>query len=257
MKHLLTVTWLAAFVMAMVATSYSAPRIYKWVKDKRESSDQLLSKSQSSRVLPIAEGQTLELVRATMSKDLYMAVGEFQKSKQKQLAETTSDTVLPEEIVRTREIDLIDENYIFVLEVRMKKYGNRTRVMAKASPVYRVRDYDAEAAAGSDDDSGQSVEVKIKSAQGSGITMGPIVVAPIYGVPSEYGAQPIPDASKRASLLVRSFMYLLDKRVSAVNASQAEAADVTAQVQDSNRPASESPQASNENSEVSIKIKSK
>jgi hypothetical protein len=250
MKQLVIISWMLVFVFSALNSSFGAPRIYKWVKDKRESSDEVLSKSQSSRVLPISETQTLELIRLTMKDDLYMALGEYHKTKHRQEAETTTDTVLPEAIIRTAEIDMIDEDYLFVLEVSMKKYGDRTRVMAKASPVYRVRDYDAEAAAGSEDSGGQTVEVKIKSDQGGGIAMGPIVVAPIYGVPSDYGAQPIPGAAKRASQLVRSFMYFLDKRMS-VNHGRREASPDSGQHSDQ---VMSQPQG---RSEVDIKVKSK
>lgn len=254
MKKIGLLACLLLFTMFSVESSFAAPRIYKWVKDKRVSSDQTLSKSQSSRVLPISEGNTLEMVKSVMTDDLFMALGDYHKSRNCQDAETTPDTVLPEEVIKREEIELVDEDYRFVLEVSLKKYGNRTRVQAKAVPVYRLRDHDAEAAAGAEDESGHNVEVKIKSNEGSGVFVGPIVVAPIYGMPSDYGIQPLPDAGQRAGKLVRSFMYFLDKKVSVLSSngnSDDEATDDLTSVQ---KTSQEQPVTENE-TEVEINIK--
>ncbi len=205
---------MAGLVVGLSVLAHAGPHQYKWIQDKTVSSDEVLRKSQAQRVLPINESETLEAVKQVMTDDLFMALAQYHKSRHRQDGETTPETVLPEEIVKQHEVELIDEDYRFLLEVSLKKYGARTRVIAKAVPVYRVRDLDAEAAQG-DNNEGTSVEVKVKSDQGGAVAMGPIFVAPTYGMPGDFGISPLPDAAERGGLLVRSFMYFLEKRVAA------------------------------------------
>lgn len=209
--------WVPFVAVAVVAglafTAWAKPRIYKWVKDRRVSSELVLERSQFQRVLPVTENQTEDLVRQVMTDDLYLALAQYHTTKHQQDAETTVDTVLPEEVIRQATIDLVDEDYRFVLEVQLKKFGSRTRVTAKAWPVYRIRDWEAEDAR-DEDSGGSTLEVKVRADQGNAVAIGPMMIAPILGAPGDYGIAPLPDAAERAAELVRSFMYLLDKRVS-------------------------------------------
>lgn len=203
-----------AVAAGMAFTAWAKPRIYKWVKDRRVSSEQVLERSQFQRVLPTTESQTQEIVRQVMTDDLYLSLAQYHTTKHQQDAETTADSVLPEEVVKQATIDLVDEDYRFVLEVQLKKFGGRTRLTAKAWPVYRIRDWEAEDARDEDNSGGNSIEVKVRADQGNAVAIGPMVVAPILGAPGDYGITPLPDAAERAAELVRSFMYLLDKRIS-------------------------------------------
>ncbi|MEW6515446.1 MAG: hypothetical protein AB1439_00890 [candidate division FCPU426 bacterium] len=210
--------WISYLVVAVAAgmafTVWAKPRIYKWVKDKRVSSELVLQRSQFQRVVPVTEGQTQELVKQVMTDDLYLALAQYHTTKHQQDAETTVDSALPEEVVKQATVDLIDEDYRFVLEVQLKKFGSRTRVTAKAWPVYRLRDLEAEDARDEDNTAGNSIEVKVRADQGNAVALGPMVIAPILGIPGDYGITPLPDGAERAAELVRSFMYLLDRRVS-------------------------------------------
>ncbi len=245
------ITIMVGIMLGLSVLAHAGPHHYKWIEDKNVSSDQVLRKSQAQRVLPVNESDTLEAVKQVMTDDLFMALAQYHKSRHRQDAESTPDTVLPEEIVRQKEVDFVDEDYRFLLEVSMKRYGARTRVIAKAVPVYRVRDRDAEAAQG-DESEGTSVEVKVKSEQGGAVAMGPIFVAPTYGMPGDYGISPLPDAAERGGLLVRSFMYFLEKRVTANDMSgQADEPGVVKRTADG-----QANQAPTGVTEVNVKVKS-
>ncbi len=213
-------TWIILLLVlaGLGSAVLAAPYIYKWVKDKTVNSDRILPSAQKMRVVPISEGQALDVVRRVMAEDLFLALAEYHKTKHIQDAETTADSVLPEEVIgqKQMEADLVDEDYRFFLEVKLRAYGNRTRITAKASPMYRIRDVEAEEQAYGDSGTSQtSVDVKVNAGYGSGVAMGPIFVMPFDGLPLEYQIQPLPDAAERGAQIVRSFMYLLDKRVAA------------------------------------------
>ncbi len=214
MKRLWILSLVFVFFLSWVAGAQAKPRIYKWVKDKKVSSKQVLRKSQSQRVIPVSEPRTLEMVQQVMTDDLYLALGEYRKTKHLQEAETTDDSVLPEEIISEEEVELVDEDYGFLLEVKLRKYGARTRVTAKAHPIYRIRDLEAEDAESDEDEAG-TIEIKVKAGRDQAVAVGPMFIAPIIGRPSDYDITILPDAAARAGKLVKSFMYLLDKRVSA------------------------------------------
>ncbi len=214
MKRLWILSLVFMFSLSWAATIQAKPRIYKWVKDKKVSSKQVLSRSQAKRVISLSESQALQMVRQVMTDDLYLALGEYQKTKHLQEAETTDDSVLPEEVIGEEEVELVDEDYGFLLEVKLKKYGGRTRVTAKAHPIYRIRDLEAEDAE-SDEENAGTIEIKVKADQNQAVAIGPMFVAPIIGRPSDYDITILPEAALRAGKLVKSFMYLLDKRVSA------------------------------------------
>jgi len=114
----------------------------------------------------------------------------------------------------------VDEDYRFVLEVKTKAYGRRTRVTAVVWPVYRIRDYEKEDEL-SDEPEGSTVHVKINAEPGQAVAMGPIVVAPLLGLPGDYGIIPLPDAGQRAAAITRSFMLDLDRRLQAESKSAA------------------------------------
>ncbi len=235
MKRFVTVNLVGLFLLGMAAGAFAKPRIYKWVEDKRVSSNDVLRKSQYLRVVPMSEAQTLAVVKRIMTDELYMALAQYHTTRHQMDAETTPDTVLPEEVVRQAEFDLIDENYRFILKVKLKPYGNRTRVTAKAVPVYRIRDAEAEEARDDDDTvGGNSIEVKVQAGRGSVVALGPIVIAPILGFPGDYGIRPLPEAQKRAGEIVKSFNYFMDQHLKGLR---------------SNAP-------SDEGSEVNIKVKS-
>ncbi len=211
---------LILFMTLMLVFSWSGlgwakPHIYKWVKDKNVSSDQVLREAQTSRVVDVSETETLALVREVMTEDLFMALAEYRKTKHLQEGETIKDTILPESIVGTQEVDLVDEDYRFLLEVRLKNVDGRTRVLAKASPVYRIRDLDREDERDNVNGESSSVEMKVKAPKGAIVDMrGGIYITPLEGLPIDYQINPLPDAQDRAQKLVRSFFYLLDQRLS-------------------------------------------
>lgn len=213
MKRLYTLGIAALVILGMGTVSLAKPRIHKWVQDKQVSSKDVLRRAQYQRVISVPERQALALVQRVMTDDLYMALVQYRTTKHQQDAETTMDSVLPEEVIKQADVDLIDEDYRFVLEVKLKRYGNRTRVTAKASPVYRLRDWEAEDARDEDSESGTSIKVKVKAGQGSAVVLGPMVIAPVFGLPSDYEIAPLPDAADRAGKIVKSFMYLLDRQV--------------------------------------------
>ncbi len=214
MKRLWILSLVFVFCLSWVVGAQAKPRIYKWVKDKKVSSKQVLRSSQSKRVIPVTETQALQMIRQVMTDDLYLALGEYQKTKHLQEAETTDDSVLPEEIIGEEEVELVDEDYGFLLELKLRKYGKRTRVTAKAYPIYRIRDLEAEDAE-SDEENASTIEIKVKANRDQAVAVGPMFIAPIIGRPSDYDITILPDAAARAGKLVKSFMYLLDKRVSA------------------------------------------
>jgi len=67
----------------------------------------------------------------------------------------------------------------------------------------------------SDEENAGTIEIKVKADPGQAVAIGPMFVVPIVGRPSDYGVDVLPDAAARAGKLVKSFMYSLDKRVSA------------------------------------------
>jgi len=216
MKRLWIVNFILIIVLGIALVGHAKPRIYKWVKDKKVSAHDVLRRSQYSRVVPMSETKVQEVIQSIMTDDLYLALAQYHKTRHQQDAETTADSVLPEEVVHQKEIELIDEDYRFILEVKTKRYGNRTRVMVNAAPVYRIRDFEAEAARDGDDSTGgSSIEVKVKTDRSSAMALGPILVAPILGLPCDYGITPLPDAAERAGEIVKSFMYFLDMRMKA------------------------------------------
>jgi hypothetical protein len=222
MKRIWIVNLVLIMVLSIAVIGHAKPRIYKWVKDKKVSSDDVLRRAQYTRVVPVAEAEAQSIIDRVLTEELYFALAAYHTTRHKQDAETTADSVLPEEVVRQVEYELVDEDYRFILQVKTKKYGNRTRVTAKAAPVYRLRDAEAEEARDGDDETGSStVSVKIKAGHGGAVVMGPIIVAPMLGYPHEYGITPLPDAGKRAGEIVKSFMYFLDKQVKAAEVSQA------------------------------------
>jgi hypothetical protein len=195
-------------------TAQGAPHIYKWVKDRIVNSDRVLPAQQKSRVVPIPEAAALGAVRKVLTDDLFMGLAEYHKTKHIQDAETTADTVLPEEVIGTGDLELVDEDYRFFLEIKFRAYGDRTRITAKCSPMYRIRDTEAEDEAYGDSAAAStSVDIKVNAESGSAVGVGPIFILPIEGLPSEYRCIPLPDAAERAGKIVRSFMYLLDKQV--------------------------------------------
>jgi hypothetical protein len=213
-KWALSVLVIGMFGLAGVAFANS-PHIYKWVKDKNVSSDQVLKEAQTSRVVALSETAALNAVRKVMVDDLYMALAEYHKTKHRQDGETVKDTVLPESVVGKQEIDLVDENYRFVLEVRLKAAENgRTRVLVKASPMYRIRDLEKEDERNDTRQGDSTVEMKINAPQGTVVDMhGGIYIEPLIGLPMDYQIETLSDAADRAQKLVRSFLYLLDRRV--------------------------------------------
>jgi len=213
MKQLGKVSLAFVLLIGMAATA-QAEYIYKWVKDKHVSSDKALKPAQASRVIALSETATLDMVRRVLTDDMYFALAAYHKTRHRQDAETTGDTVLPEEIVGQQEIDLVDDDYRFILEVRLKDYNGRTRVMAKASPMYRIRDLDAEAQI-NPNAANRNVDIHVSAAPGAAVAVSAFV-PPFDGVPADYQIFPLPDAAARAGKIVRSFMYLLDQRVATV-----------------------------------------
>jgi|GEM_PF-4941367 len=216
MKRFIISGLTVAVLLAWSAPGHARQNIYKWVKDKYASSRDVLKDTQGSRVIKLPETQALAVVKKVMTDKLYMALAEYHKTRHQQDAEVTPDTVLPEEIVHQQEVELVDEDYGFILEVKLKDYGNRTRVTAVAWPIYRIHDVEAEEEANPEGSAGTTVEVKVKSGdQPAMVGMGPIFVMPILGRAADYNCQPLPDAPERAALLVRSFMYFLDQQIAA------------------------------------------
>jgi hypothetical protein len=212
MKRVLMLGTLFA-VLFGAGAAHAYINIYKWVKDKRVNSDQVLKSAQASRVIPLPESAALNMIRGVMTEDLFLAQAEYHKTKHIQDAETTPDTVLPEEIVGQKEVELIDEDYRFFLEVKLRAYGGRTRITAKASPMYRIHDIDAEAEANSGTAAGPNITVN--AGAGAAVAVAAAFVQPFDGLPLDYHCDVLPDAAARAAKIVRSFMYLLDKRVAA------------------------------------------
>jgi hypothetical protein len=263
MKKIIIMAMAWGLVAGLAFYGQAKPHIYKWVKDKQCSSDDLLRPSESTRVLAVTETKAFEWGHQVMTDDLFMSLAEYHKTRHQQDGETNPDTVLPEQIIRLEKVELADEDYRFILEVTLKTLNKqRTRVLVKASPVYRIRDAEAEDARDEDSNSGgNSVEVKIKGDRDSVVGMGPIFVVPMVGMLSEYNLTPLPDASDRAAKLVRSFLYLMDKRVAGVKPKptpevveeQPAAAPVTEE-----KPAEAlAVEKTNEGVEVDIKVKSK
>ncbi len=244
-------------VLGIAVAGHAKPRIYKWVKDKKVSSDEVLRRSQYTRVMPVAEADAQAMIQRIMTNDLYLSLAQYHTTRHQQDAETTLDSVLPEEVVRQAEVELVDEDYRFILQVKTKKYGNRTRITAKASPVYRLRDVEAEEARDEDDDTtGTTVSVKIKAGLGGAVAMGPIIVAPVLGYPHDYGITPLPDASKRAGEIIKSFMFFLDKQIKAAKRSQAPAlpAEVPAAAAQPQEVQPAAPAAAEQATEVEVEV---
>lgn len=213
MKRMIVFGMACGLMAGLTVQAHAYKNIYKWVKDKRVSSDRVLKEAQRQRVVPVAEAAALEMVRRILTDDLFMAQAEYHKTKHIQDAETTSDTVMPEEIVGQKEIDLIDENYRFFLQIKLKAYGGRTRISVKASPMYRIHDTDAEDEANSCTAGGTNIIVN--AGAGAAVAVAAAFITPFEGLPMDYHCVPLDDAAARAGKLVRSFMYLLDKRIAA------------------------------------------
>ncbi len=212
--------WLATIAAVTAAglglAAGAAPLIYEWVKDRRVSSDRVLPASQRTRVLAVPEARALDLVRQVMTEDLFLSLAEYHRTRHVQDGETTADSVLPEAVAGPGDVELADEDYLFFLEVKLRAFGGRTRVTAKASPMYRIRDLEAEEEAyGETAGARTQVDLRVRAEAGAAVAAGPIFITPVDGLPSDHGLQTLPDAGARAALLVRSFLYLLDQRTSA------------------------------------------
>ena len=198
----------AGVILSLMLTMnvYADNKTYKWIKDKEVSSKDVLKASQTKRVINLSEEKTLQLIREVMTKDIHLALAEYHKTKHRQDAETVSDSVLPEKIIGEEELELFDENYRFILQVRLKKVGKRTRIIAEAYPMYRVEEE-------SDTKEDNTLEVKVKANKNQVVAMGPIFIAPISGIPSEYNVEILPEAANIAAKVVKSFMYFVDEKV--------------------------------------------
>jgi hypothetical protein len=185
-------------VLFLAGAVWAKPPVYKWVEDQNGSSNQLLQEAQATRVISLPEAGALKLIRQVMTEDLYLALNEYHATRHRQDAETVRNTVLPENVAGKDEIVLWDENFRFVLEVSLQAYGNRTRVRAQALPLYRLHDLEKEEEA---------------EPQGTAPSLGDANFEPIPGQPQEDQAETLPDAADRAQKLVRSFFYLLDRRL--------------------------------------------
>ena len=207
MKHK-RIQWLIFSALLLgVAIAHAAKHDHTWLKDKRVSSQDVLSSSLSSRIVPLSEAKALETVRSIMKRDLHMTLSKYDKKNRQQVAQTTLKTILPEEIAGRGNRELADEDYVFMLEVELKKIDGQTRIIAKAHPIYRVR-------ATKGDDKKNTIEIKVKAEPGQAVALGPMFVMPAAGQPADYNAQTLPDAAQRAANLVRYFMQELDQRIS-------------------------------------------
>lgn len=193
-----------------VATVNAAKHEYKWVEDKQVSSQDILISSLSTRIVQMSKVQALKTVRSIMSRELHMKLSKYDEKNSQQAAQTTPKTVLPKEIAGLDSKELAGEDYVFLLEVELKKIGNHTRITAKAQPIYRVRKKEGE-------EEKDTITVKVKAEPGQAVALGPMFVMPIAGRPADYHAQMLPDAAQRCANLVRYFMLKLDQRIGAEN----------------------------------------
>ena len=196
---------LPALLLA-VATVTTAKQDYIWVKDKRVSSLDILASSLSTRILQLSETRALKTVRSIMSRELHMTLSKYDKKNREQAAQTTTETILPEKIAGRGDRKLADEDYVFMLEVELKEIDGQTRIIAKAQPIYRVRNIEGE-------DRKNTVEIIVKAEPGQAVALGPMFVMPVSGQLTDYNAQILPDAAKRVANLVRYFMQELDRKI--------------------------------------------
>ncbi len=176
-----------------------------WVKDTRVSSDDILTSSQSVRIVPLSEAAALKLVRKIMQQDLNLTLAAYQPEFHLQAAETTLKTKIPDALSEVDHVVLNDKDFMFILEIKLRLHGDKTKLMLVSHPVYHV------------DPSKQTkpntrVEIKVQGDASQVVSMGPIFLVPMAGSP-DVGTQTLPDAADRAAKLVRAFMYYLDKRV--------------------------------------------
>ncbi|NTV52752.1 MAG: hypothetical protein HGA76_07055, partial [Candidatus Firestonebacteria bacterium] len=178
--------------------AWAEPSGDRWVVDQSAATDQVLSEAQASRVVSLPEGEALKAVRRVIIDDLHMALAEYHATRHRQDAETTRDTVLPEHVVGKVELDLADDSYRFIVEVRLKAYGSRTRILVKASPLYRVPALEKT--------TGLQPGTQFQAPFESPGPQGNDYVEPQPGVPMDDQPALLPDAADRAQKLVRSFL---------------------------------------------------
>lgn len=201
--HLLSCLVLSVLLMGI--TSVEAKKNgYTWVKDKQVSSEEVLPKSLSSRILAMPEKQVRKKVQNILSQHIYMKLYAFDKTNQTQSAETTLKSSLPKEIAGKGSRELAGEDYMFVLAIEFKSNEKQTRISAKAHPVYRVLKKDEK-------ESKTTITVSVDA--GKAATIGPMLIMPIEGKALDYDANTLADAAKRGADLVRYFMLELDEKM--------------------------------------------
>jgi hypothetical protein len=205
---------LTLLMSGIAVVSEAKPHIYQWVKDKGVSSDQVLKEANRERLLSLPEAQAVKAVRGVMADDLRMVLEAFNAARHRQSGQIASDVVLPEAIVKNQEVLLIGENFKFVLEVRFKAKGEKTAISVSVSPMYRIRDRDKEDERDGTDQSGSSIEIKARAANGGVVAMTNTgYITPLVGLPLDYQVETLPDAADRAGKLVRSFLFFLEQRL--------------------------------------------
>jgi hypothetical protein len=207
------------------------------------------------------------LVTQVLLKDLAIQLSDYLRSRRQLEAQTTADSVLPERFDKEGVVELFDQDYRYVLEIRFKPIGKRTKVSVIGRPVYRIPDPEAMAALGLNPDgeetgSDSSVEVKIKGSASSRILLGPITVEPIEGKPQEYGVKEIIDEGKQKSAqLVQAFIHFLDIKNKEAQKKGVKKVLPEALPSDHSLPGTEEnqpktvPEGKAEGSEVDVKIK--
>lgn len=203
----------AGFLLGTAAGVGAYANVYKWVRDKSVGSEQVLTAAQATRVVNLGEPAALAAARLVLAEDLYMVLAAYHPNRHVQDAETTPESVLPEAVAGQDEIELADDDYRFLLRIKFRATGGRTRITAQASPLYRIHDADAEDAANSG--AARSSSVTVNAGAGATVAVAAAFAAPLDGAPLDYGCETQPAAADRAALLVRSFMYSLDRRVAA------------------------------------------
>jgi hypothetical protein len=207
-KFFMRYLFVGLMVLAMdfpgVALADPASHSYKWVKDEKISSANVLTSGQSSRIVPVASAQALELVRQVMGGDLHLSLANYSAAYHRQVAETTPETLVPKQIAKKEVPSLASEDYKFMLEAQLKADGNQTRITLLANPIYRVDTAKAPKAVHS--------LVEIRNDSTREVNLGPIFVMPPTSQPEDFDMQTLPDAAERAAQLVRACMYYLDER---------------------------------------------
>jgi hypothetical protein len=201
---------LVAFIILVPSAVLAVPvnSNYKWVKDEKVSSQSVLNSTQAIRVVPLETVKALELVREVMNDNLHLSITAYDQARQQQVAETTSKTILPGKIAREETPIMASADYVFILEIKLKSDGNnKTRIMLVANPVYRVDTVQNTKPTQS------SIEVTIKSDSTQAVNLGPVFMMPTAGQPADFDLQTLPDAAERAALLVRSFLFYLDQKM--------------------------------------------